>query len=82
MTATFKEEVYFRVNATKFSIHIRNKVMPCQMPMIHACMPNGAIQLVETAVRERFNDSAALVMRSILKATEATSNIQDTRSGE
>ena len=39
-------------------------------------------QLVETAVRERLNDSAAIVMRAILKATEGTQrDLSDVRSG-
>ncbi|TDL27244.1 hypothetical protein BD410DRAFT_761941 [Rickenella mellea] len=46
------DSVYFRVNMTKFNIHVRNK-------------------LIETAARERFNESAAIVMRAVLKATEA-----------
>ncbi|KAH8117214.1 hypothetical protein DFH11DRAFT_1815987 [Phellopilus nigrolimitatus] len=56
-----KNEVYFRVHASKFNIHIRNK-------------------LIEAAVRERYNDSAAIVMRATLKASEAKAAMSDPRS--
>ncbi|KAI5124314.1 hypothetical protein M0805_008922 [Coniferiporia weirii] len=55
------DEVYFRVHASKFNIHIRNK-------------------LIEAAARERFNESAAIVMRAALKACEAKSTMSDVRS--
>ena len=40
------------------------------------------VQLIETAARERFNDSVALVIRAVLKATEAKQlSVSDIRSG-
>ncbi|KAL5529325.1 hypothetical protein ACEPAG_5310 [Sanghuangporus baumii] len=55
------DDVYFRVNASKFNIHIRNK-------------------LILAAVRERYNESAATVMRAILKAAETKASMTDVRS--
>lgn len=40
------------------------------------------LQIIETAARERFNESAALVIRATLKATESKQNgVSDIRSG-
>ncbi|EJD05716.1 uncharacterized protein FOMMEDRAFT_103906 [Fomitiporia mediterranea MF3/22] len=55
------DDVYFRVNATKFNIHIRSK-------------------LIQTAVRERYNESTTTVMRAILKSAEAKATMSDVRS--
>ncbi|THH10267.1 hypothetical protein EW145_g1436 [Phellinidium pouzarii] len=55
------DEVYFRIHASKFNVHIRNK-------------------LIEDAVRDRYNESAAIVMRAILKASEAKATMSDVRS--
>jgi DNA-directed RNA polymerase III subunit RPC3 len=74
--------VYFRVNFDKFNIHIRNKVRLYSMCDLRWVSNHLVVQLIETAARERFNDSVALVIRAILKATEAKQiSVSDIRSG-
>lgn len=79
-----QDDVFFRVNAQKFNIHIRNKVHTYDLLYLLSLTPMGPSvkQLIESAARERFNDGAALVMRAALKATESKQkSVADVRSG-
>jgi hypothetical protein len=78
-----QDEVHFRVNSDKFNVHIRNAVrqIGCER-FFFLYLKLSASQLIETAARERFNESTAVVMRAILKATEFKQrDISEVRSG-
>jgi hypothetical protein len=52
------------------------------LTLFECTITESSAQLVETAARERFNDSAALVMRAVLKSTESKQrDVSDVRSG-
>ena len=75
-----QDDVYFRVNYDRFNIHTRNQVIFA--PALPPGITERLFKLIEAAVRERFNNCAALVMRSLLKVTEARQlRIEDVRSG-
>jgi DNA-directed RNA polymerase III subunit RPC3 len=68
------------VNFDKFNIHIRNRVSPQGVILFLLLIIN--MQLIETAVKERFNDSAAITIRYVLKATEdRQKSVAEVRSG-
>lgn len=67
------------MNFDKFNAHIRKSVSASRS-WLHT---DVICQLIEMAVGERFNQSAALVMRATLKASEARQkSVSDARSGK
>lgn len=77
-----KDDVFFRVNFLKFNVHIRNSVRISLKVTSGISSYLHVLQLIEDVVREKFNDSAATVMRAVLKATEGKqASVSDVRSG-
>jgi DNA-directed RNA polymerase III subunit RPC3 len=77
-SSLFQPEVYFRVNCDKFNIHIRNAV--CKFSVLSSQLT--CFKLVVKAAKERYNDSAALVLKTALKVTESKQkNVSDVRTG-